>query len=467
MIALRIAALAVILTLSGGIVARAQPPAAPAAAPADERLDELERQIEALRAEIAALEASRGTGGGAGDGDQLVELERRIDLLAAELERLQLGEAAARADRSQYGMGPAASKVYRVAEGLSLGGYGEMIYQGIASERDDGVAAGRKDRLDFLRGIVYVGYKFDDKWLFNSEIEFEHASTGKSGEASVEFAYLDYLWRPELGFRTGLLLVPMGFVNELHEPVVFLGANRPATERVIIPSTWRENGLGLFGEAGDLTYRAYLVNGFDAAGFSAGGLRGGRQKGSEALAEDFALVGRVDYAPTPGVLVGGSVYQGDSGQGLADPAGGTLEVSTRIFELHGELGWRALHLRALAAWAELDDVAGLNRARGLTGSASVGEELQGWYLEAGYDVLSRFAGGRAALTPFVRWEQLNTQRAVPAGFAASGASDQEILTLGLDFKPIPNVVFKADWQDVDHAAGTGIDQWNLGMGYVF
>src|SRR5690606_5504586 len=118
------------------------------------------------------------------------------------------------------------------------------------------------------------------------EIEFEHASTGQGGEVSVEFAYLDYLATPHLGVRAGMVLVPMGFVNELHEPTTFLGTTRPLTESTIIPTTWRENGAGVFGDIGDFSYRAYVINGLDAVGggssraggFSAAGLRGGRQK---------------------------------------------------------------------------------------------------------------------------------------------------------------------------------------------
>ena len=204
----------------------------------------------------------------------------------------------------QRGLGPAASKVYNVERGVSIGGYGEMLYQSFASETEDGSASAKSDQLDFLRAIVYVGYKFNDRIHFNSEIEFEHASTGKGGEVSVEFAYLDFSLRPELGIRGGMLLVPMGFINELHEPPIFYGARRPEVESAIIPTTWRENGAGIFGEAGPVEYRAYAVAGLDASGFSASGIRGGRQKGARSLAEDFAFTGRVDLTSVPGLLAG-------------------------------------------------------------------------------------------------------------------------------------------------------------------
>lgn len=434
-------------------------PAAAVGETSDERLAALEAEVAELR---AALEAARTD---APADVRLDEIERRVEILASELEALRLGEAAVEADESVHGLGPAASKVYRKAKGVSIGGYGELLYQNFSGSKDDGSPSGKTDELDVLRGIVYVGYKWNDRWLLNTELEWEHGSTGKGGEASVEFAYVDRLIQPEVNVRAGLLLIPMGLVNELHEPTVFLGAKRPGIESAIIPTTWRESGVGLFGDVGGLTYRTYVVNGLDARGFSAAGVRGGRQKGAQAKAEDFAWVGRVDWTATPGLVAGGSLYVGDSGQGLADPAGGTLGVSTRIFELHADWKWRGLELRGLYADASLGDGAGLNRALGLVGDKSVGEAMDGYYLQAGYDVLAGRGEGR--LLPFARWETYDTQAEVPSGFVRNPASEVDILTLGFHWQPFEQLVVKADWQDVDNGAGTGVDQVNLALGWVF
>jgi hypothetical protein len=256
----------------------------------------------------------------------------------------------------------------------------------------------------------------------------------------------------------------MGLINELHEPTTFLPARRADTESALIPSTWRENGFGLFGEAGPLSYRSYVVNGMRAEGFSSSGLRGGRQKGSHALAEDFAVVGRLDYAPQPGLVLGGSLYHGGSGQGIRAPGGSELSVDTTIVEAHVDWRWRGLTARALAARADLDDVAELDRALGFTGDASVGEVLEGFYVELGYDLL---AGGARSLTPYVRWEQFDTQAEVPAGFTRNPARDVESLTLGIAFQPIDPIILKADYQDYDNGAGTGVDQINAVLGYIF
>lgn len=454
-----------LLMIALALVALLAAPAAhaqPSAADAD-RFERLEREVEALRAEIARMKAEQE----GSDAERLAELERRIEVLAQEIERLRVGEAAAEAEESVFGFGPAASKIYNTERGLSIGGYGELLYERFDDERDDGVASGRTDQADLLRGILYVGYKFNDRFLLNTEFEYEHASTGEGGEVSVEFAYVDWLWKPQASFRAGLLLIPMGFVNELHEPTVFLGARRPNVENAIIPTTWRENGFGLFGDAGPVSYRAYVVTGLDASGFNAGGLRGGRQKGARAKAEDFAFVGRLDWSPAPGVLVGGSAYAGDSGQDVRTPAGEDVGVGTTMLEGHLEWRYRGLEFRALGVQAELDDVADLNAALGLTGNRSVGERLLGWYLQLGYDLFAAWPHGEQSLVPYARYEDYDTQDEVPAGFAASPANDIQILTLGLAYQPIDQLIVKADWQDFDNGAGTGIDQINVALGYIF
>jgi len=451
------------------LASAAVPAAAQSNQSVDQKIEELERQIEELRAAVRELRGESEEGEAPAPAeDRLSELERKIDVLASELERMEIGEAAVRAESSEYGLGPAASKIYRGNEGLSVGGYGEMLYQAPDSKRDDGSASGAEDELDLLRAIVYFGYKFDDHFLFNSEVEFEHATAGEDneGEVSVEFAYLDYLWRPELNLRAGLVLMPVGFLNELHEPTVFLGARRPDVERVILPTTWRENGFGLFGEVGPVSYRTYVVNGMRGEEFSARGLRDGRQNGSEAIAEDFAWVGRVDYTPVPGLLFGASAYVGDSGQDLVDPNGREVKLGTTLLEGHAEWRWRGLELRALVARAKLDDVARLNQTLGLTGADSVGDELAGWYVQAGYDVLAPFSSVRQ-LIPYVRYEEVNTQDSVPAGFSADPANDVQSLTLGLAFRPIDQIVVKADFQDYDNGARTGVDQFNVALGYIF
>ncbi len=429
------------------------------AAQSSDELDELRKEIEKLREAIEEVKAEA-------EASKIEELERKIEALAEELERVSLGSTMPEADQGLYGLGNAASKVYRVEQGLSIGGYGELLYESFSSEREDGERAGRDDQADALRAVLYFGYKFTDNWIFNSEIEVEHGSTSEEGSVSLEFAYIDYLWRPELNVRAGMVLAPLGFLNELHEPPLFLGTERPNTEKAIIPSTWRENGVGIFGDIGPFTYRTYLMNGLRGERFSSAGVRGGRQKGSEALANDIGWAGRFDYTGRPGLIVGASAYVGDSGQGLTDAAGQAIDLSTEIFDLHVDWKYRGFQLRGLYAQADLGDVARLNSALELSPSNGVAESLEGYYLEIGYDVLNRLAG-EAQLIPFVRSESLDTQESVPVGNTPNLSRRSDILTYGLSYKPLDELVFKIDFQDWSNDAETGVDQWNLAVGYLF
>ncbi len=433
----------------------------PAAPPADDSatIADLERRVADLEAALAARRASASP-----DAE---ELKRRIDMLAEELAKARMGKAAApRELKSVHGLGLGASKVYESDQGVSIAGYGEAIYQDFDAERDDGERSGATSQADLLRAVVYLGYKFTDTIVFNSEIEYEHASTGESGEVSVEFATLDFLLHDAAAIRAGLVLMPIGFINELHEPPIFLGARRPDVERAVIPTTWREPGVGLFGDAGPFSYRAYAVTGLNAEEFTAGtGVRNGRQDGSQAAARDLAFTARVDYQGVPGLLIGGSFYQGDSGQGAEDPV--TMEVidgTVTLYELHTELNLRGLNVRGLWTSMAIDDADSISALTGQT----IGSRLEGWYGQAGYDVLSHFAERtRQAVIPFVRYERYDTQDEVEDGFVTTGVNDVKVITFGAAWKPIPQLAVKVDVQDIDRSDGTGTDQLNAAIGYVF
>jgi hypothetical protein len=421
----------------------------------------LRRELQALKEEVAALRET------AAAPERLAELERRIDLLAAEIETLRTGGAAETAPpKGVKGFAPAAAKVYGASRGVSIGGYGEAVYENYGAERQDGAPSGRRDQFDFLRQILYVGYKFNDRILFNSEIEFEHASTGKGGEVSVEFAYVDYQLSNAVGARAGMILVPMGFLNELHEPPIFHGAKRPEVEQAVIPSTWRENGGGLFGEVGGLQWRAYVVAGLSSAGFTASGIRGGRQSGARSIAEDLAFAGRADWTGSPGLLVGGSFFTGGTGQGAVIDSR-TIDGRLTLFEGHVQYERAGLQLRGLAARSTLSDVPLINQANSLAGSKSVGEAQVGWYVQAAYDVMTLIDRPGWSVTPFVRLESLDTQDGVPSGFAEDPATDRNVLTLGVGVKPITQVVVKADLARHRNEARTGTNQFNLAVGYLF
>ena len=396
--------------------------------------------------------------------DRIAELERQVRVLAGEVERARMDSAVPEALlESSYGYGPAASKVYGRSRGLSIGGYGEAFYTNYVADKGT-----NKNEVDFLRAVLYFGYKFTDSIVFNSEIEIEHAN-----EIFLEFATLDFLFNDYANVKAGLMLLPIGWLNEFHEPPFFFGVHRPDVERYIIPTTWRANGVGLFGNFGELLhYKLYAVNSLDsngvssaAKGFSGSGIRGGRQKGIEALAENLAVTGRLDFTPLPGMILGGSFYVGDTGQG----ADGFPHALTTLFDVHAQWQWRNLWLRGLFTMAFVDQAGALSDALGLPGKGEpdVASEMLGGYGEIAYDVWGFLAESDRSLEPFYRFEYYDTQFQVPAGAIRDESKAVVSHTVGLQFEPIPNVVLKADYRNLTPKEGKLADEFNLGVGYVF
>jgi len=427
-----------------------------------------QKQIDEMKAAIKQTPASNNIASTSpSTPNDVKKLERKTDVLSEEVEKLRtnLSIPEEAKYKSAYGLGPAASKVYAAGKGLSIGGYGEGSYQTKVGDKGDS-----KDTADMERMVIYAGYKFTDKILFNSEIEFEHGSTGEGseekGEVSVEFASLDFFIDPRANARAGLVLMPMGFINRIHEPLFYFGNQRPMVEQRIIPSTWREMGVGLFGAiTPNLTYTAYVVNGLDAKGFTSDGIREGRGGGSNAKAENFGYVARVDYDPDmiPGLSVGGSAYVGNSGQSQLF-AGKQADVFTQLYEAHMQWKYRGLEFRTLGSWGHINDAALVSASAGEV----IGSQNFGWYAEAGYDVLPLLLPDTTHyLAPFFRYEKLDTVAKAAAGWSDDLTKDWQIYQVGLQYKPIPNVVIKADYRNFVAKQGPLADDFNLGFGFIF
>jgi hypothetical protein len=431
-----------------------------------------------LLAAAVAAHAEQGEDALRQRDDQIAELMRKMDVLTDEVATLRTQVAVPEEQelKSAYGFGPSASKIYGVERGLSIGGYGEANYiNHFGGEGEDNL-----DRSDALRTVLYLGYRFSDRILFHSEIEFENATTenvnngGEGGFVSVEFAALDFLWRPEINGRAGLVLVPMGFLNEIHEPPFFFGVNRPEVEEQILPTTWRENGAGLFGKLGEsLEYRAYVLSGFDAQNFSDSGIRDGRQQGSLSLSEDFAFVTRLDWTPEPlpGFLLGGSVYVGNSGQDVELEGGDVPDARLWIFEGHSEYEDGPFHARGLFAFTSLSDASELTDVLSADPDfeGPVANEMLGGYGELAYDVYPWLFGDEAhQLEPFVRVEYVDTQYHVPSGFEANRDQAYWVYEAGANFYPHPNVVLKVEYRNFEpRGSGEAADELGLGIGFAF
>lgn len=442
-----------------------------------ERIKMLEQKLNQVTQELEELREEGGS-----ENERLDRIEQNISVLADEISQVKaesVGEESNIELKEIFGGAPGASKVYQKAgRGLSIGGYGELA---IGKIPDDG-----NNIVDAQRVVMYLGYKFTDHIVFNSEIEFEHGSTssnldGQDGSVSVEFAYLDFLLKDYLNIRGGVLLVPVGVTNVQHEPTTFYGVFRPSVETQIIPSTWRENGIGLHGgldfeRAGSFSYKAFLMNSADSRGFKASNNRGIRTRGNRSRFNDVAFVSRLEYSPIPTVKLGGSMYLGNTGQDVTvsnedSPFDGDrIKGFWQIYEADAQFRWRGLDLRGLITWTFLDDVDEINANLGFTGDESVGSKQFGFYVVAAYNILgemdlqSRYLQN---LSPFFRFEDYDTQKDVPAGFERNPENDRREYTFGLDYKPIPNVVVKIDYQFLDNEAGNDNNQVNFGLGYVF
>ncbi len=436
----------------------------------------LEDKIKALTDEVEKLKQARGKD------------EEKIDAVVEDVEKLRVFELVPELGKEgKYGFGPAASKVYGVERGLSIAGYGEVIGRFFDANEEFNLSSGSgsktlRDDTDMQRLIMYLGYKFNDNILFNSEIEFEHAKTSSgpdtsAGEVSVEFANLDFLINPKFNLRGGLLLMPMGLINEFHESPTYHGVFKPDTEQFIIPTTWRENGVGIFGEVfPGWDYRLYVTPGLvtnstNTSGASTAkfthdsGIRGGRQQGVRSIAEDFAYTARLDYKGLPGFLAGTSIYTGKA----TTPAGNSLPATSTditLWDVHLKAEYRGLEVRGLYAMGDINGAEGINQRAniGTTSGKSIGEELFGYYAEAAYDIVPLlFSESTQYFAPFIRYETYDTQDGVPSGYTDLPETERDVTTLGISYKPIPNVNIKADYQFRDGYA----DNFDIGLAFMF
>ena len=215
--------------------------------------------------------------------------------------------------------------------------------------------------LDFHRFVLLFSHGFSDRIRFVAELELEHAvvSDETDGELELEQAYVDFLITRGFNVRAGMLLAPVGIINERHEPPVFHGVERPFVDTVIIPTTWFDTGVGVHGEVGPgVRYRVYAMATLDAFGFSAEeGLRGGRQKGAESNARRLAGTGRIEYVGTPGLVLGASVWSGETGFNTL-----RFDTSLTLVEFDGRYRLGELEARGQYAHGFLDGMERLNRA---------------------------------------------------------------------------------------------------------
>jgi hypothetical protein len=349
-------------------------------------------------------------------------------------------------------------------EHTTIGGYGEVHYTNATGPDTPG-------EVNVRRFVLYLAHSFSERLAFRSELEVEDTKVEggeEGGEVALEQLYLDYTLSPAAIIRAGLVLPPIGIINETHEPPTFNGVERPAFDRDVIPSTWRDIGVGLVGAlpgSSGVSYRVYFLNGLVASGFSAdAGIRGGRQEGKEASFANPSLTGRLEWA-RPGLRLGGSFWYGGSAN--QDPALGTGTFDNAVALVSADARYEVgpFMFRGVVANVSIADADLIDAAYG----SGVGSRIAGGYVEGAYNLLGTLAPASAQqLNAFVRHERYNTQAGAPSGVTRDDALARRITTFGLSYKPVYNVVFKGDYQLRRNRAGVGEDeQLSLGVGYQF
>ncbi len=364
------------------------------------------------------------------------------------------------------------------------GGYGELTLNALSApgafNLQNRGASGQPANnpssvVDLRRVVLFFGHDYTDELRFYSEFEVEHAVTSiaDQGEAEIEQAFLDYLPTKKFGVRAGVILWPMGIINIYHEPPSFFGVDRPDVDTVVIPTTWREAGFGIFGELVEgLRYQLYLGTSFDAHGFTAQyGIRDGHQEGQLAFGGDFSVIGRLDYEPILGTVLGVSACGGTSGNSLTSTVGkvpfGMFDVDART-HLGGFTG--RLEVAALV----IGDAAALDRQllASWTGpgpwNGPVPRLSWGGYAEVGYDLLHWLAPASThQVIVYDRFDVVDPQASVPAGFTAVAADRRTSDQVGLVYKPIQQIALKADYRRQLLGDGTAYNEFDGAITWLF
>ena len=346
-------------------------------------------------------------------------------------------------------------------KGVTVGGYGEITYNRLTRKNAE---------LDVQRLVLLFGYKFDERTQFITEIEFEHVK-----EVFVEQAFLQYSLTDNLNLRAGLMLVPMGIINEYHEPTTFNGVERPSMDNAIIPTTWREIGLGVSGKSDDISirYQAYIFNGFQSTMSDGNGniiegklggsnaLRGGRQKGAKSNFNNINFAGKIDYYGLPSLRLGVSGYFGrtQSPYDVLDVDGADIGITMLGFD--ARYSKKRFTARGQFVYGSLSDTEAYNTATG----KDLGSSLKGFYLEAAYNLLSQEK--KQQLISFMRYEDYNTHASTAGSLAKNDTYDRQEWTLGLSYKIANGAVVKADYQFKNTEANLNTKQLNFGIGVWF
>lgn len=328
--------------------------------------------------------------------------------------------------------------------GYSIGGYGELHYNSSKTGDKD-----PSKKMDFHRFIIYYGYNWTEKWSFKSEVELEHNYVKDgNGELELEQAFVNY-HSDKFGFQVGVILPSAGLINEFHEPPLFLSVERPEYSKYIIPTTWFGNGVAVYGQSNGFAWKAVIHEGLNGDGIAekwSQGIRGGRQKGYKANAEELLYNGRIAYTGLPGLRVGGSFSKTEALRSEE----GTQPIGVTLIETHAK--YDANGIMAIAEWGNIKYTD--HSAKSSTG----------YYMDLGYDI-GRLLNLEGKLYPWFRITDINAGK----GHESENEKHYKKTMFGLTYKPINQIAFKLDYATKTYTdkSKDKVNLINLGVGYNF
>ncbi len=369
-----------------------------------------------------------------------------------------------------------AQKLMQINRKLTIGGYAQVDYNQLLNSDTY-----NNGNLDVHRMVLLFGYKFNSRTQFITELEVEHVK-----EIYVEQAFLDYRINNYMNLRAGLMLIPMGIVNEYHEPPTFNGVERPMLDKYIVPTTWRELGIGLTGNIpnANLKYQAYIVNGFSS--YKDGptlrgsdGLRKGRQKGAESFVSSPNLSAKVEYYGFSGLNIGLSGYYGNTqstlyngleknnADALAQADSSVVGIS--MIGLDARYSKKGILLRGQLNYANISNTDQYNYISNPDDKINdLGSALFGYYVEVGYNLFQNANNIKSELIPFIRYSEFDTHYKVDGELEKNEKYDRTVITTGLGWKVAPGAIFKADMQFLKTKADDSYStMFNAGIGIWF
>lgn len=366
-----------------------------------------------------------------------------------------------------------------------FGGYGEMLasWKNYGINRFDGTSGGNtrthRATIAIPRFVLAFDYKFNKNWILGAEIEFEAGGVGtavelensengeyeteieKGGEVALEQFHITRLILPQLNVRVGHMILPVGLTNAHHEPINFFGTFRPEAETTMLPSTWHETGIEIFGSFGRrytrFDYQVMVVAGLNANGFDRNEwIKGGKPGIFEV--DNFTspgYVARLDYSGVPGLRTGFSLYYCHNAGANSDKeqtykAIGRIPVA--IFTWDAQYRNRYVTARANVTYGYLGNSEALSLAnRSLSNKSPysrlvpIAKNTLSYGAEAGFNIASVGGRGCPVIYPFARYEYYNPQLRGSGRQTMDKRLEVSQWQVGLNWFALPNLVVKGDY----------------------